>query len=141
MTTEQKNIIKNTWLKIATLDDKVVGALFYDRLFSIAPEVRPLFLNPVPEQSKKLMVMLHFMVRNVDQPNEISTTISALAKRHDGYSVKPYHYAIAGNALLWTLEQGLGTVWSDEVKEAWAVFYTQVSETMISVQQSVTAVA
>jgi hemoglobin-like flavoprotein len=29
--------------------------------------------------------------------------------RHTGYGVKPDHYRLVGNALLWTLEKGLGS--------------------------------
>lgn len=130
MTTVQKHIVKHTWQLVAKLDDKAVGTLFYDRLFYIAPEVRTLFLSPVPEQSKKLVAMLNYMVRHIDQPDEISTTVAALAKRHAGYKVKAYQYAIVGNALLWTLEQGLGDVWNEDVEEAWATFYTGVAECM-----------
>lgn len=130
MTTVQKNIIKHTWQLVARLDDKAVGALFYDRLFYLAPEVRALFLSPVPEQSKKLVAMLHYMVRRMDHPDEISDTIAALAARHARYKVKAYQYAIVGNALLWTLAQGLGEAWNEEAEEAWATFYTQVAERM-----------
>ena len=51
--------------------------------------------------------------------------------RDAGYGVKPRHYAPVGSALLWTLEQGLGTAFTPEVKDAWATAYIVLSTTMI----------
>lgn len=141
MTAAQKDIVKSTWQTAATLEDKAIGALFYDRLFCVAHEVRALFLNTVPEQAKKLMAMLRYLVCNMDRPAEISSTVSALANRHAGYKVKAYQYAVVGNALLWTLQKSLGPLWSEEVEDAWASFYAQVSEAMMGAHPSPKATA
>ncbi|HEY6974831.1 MAG TPA: globin domain-containing protein, partial [Chitinophagaceae bacterium] len=55
-----------------------------------------------------------------------------MALRHQGYGVKPQHYRLAGNALLWTMERGLGNDWNNEVKDAWFACYTKITETMIA---------
>ncbi len=141
MTIEQKTIITANWKKVATLDDKLVGSLFYNKLFQLAPEVRTLFSSSVPEQSKKLMAMLHYMVRHINQPDEVSATLSALASRHVKYKVKPYQYAVVGNALLWTLSQGLGSDWNEAAEDAWAAFYTHVSRAMKAVHEAQAALA
>jgi nitric oxide dioxygenase len=39
---------------------------------------------------------------------------------------------VVGQALLWTLEQGLGPSWTPEVAVAWIGAYTTLSEFMIS---------
>jgi hemoglobin-like flavoprotein len=39
---------------------------------------------------------------------------------------------MVGEALLWTLEKGLGNDWNLEVKKAWLACYDMISETMIS---------
>lgn len=46
-----------------------------------------------------------------------------MARRHVGYGVKAAHYDTVGTALLWTLEQGLGSAFTDETKTAWATAY------------------
>ena len=53
MTTQQINTVKHTWNIISALDPVTVGNLFYTRLFSIAPEVKPMFRSSMEEQSKK----------------------------------------------------------------------------------------
>jgi nitric oxide dioxygenase len=57
--------------------------------------------------------------------------IRALARRHVEYGVEETHYAKVGEALLWTLEQGLGESFTGEVREAWASAYGLLSRTMI----------
>ena len=60
-----------------------------------------------------------------------------MALRHEGYGVKPQHYRLAGNALLWTLKRGLGNDWNDDLEEAWMAAYTTLAEAMIAaVRQS-----
>lgn len=57
--------------------------------------------------------------------------IRALARRHLRYGVLEQHYASVGEALLWTLEQGLRTDFTDEVRCAWTKAYDILSSTMI----------
>ena len=40
------------------------------------------------------------------------------------------HYDTVGAALLWTLEKGLGTAFTPEVKEAWVTVYALLATTM-----------
>jgi len=51
---------------------------------------------------------------------------------HAGYGVVDRDYNVVGAALLWTLEQGLGEVFTDEVKNAWAAVYEVLANTMKS---------
>jgi hemoglobin-like flavoprotein len=50
--------------------------------------------------------------------------------------VKAAHYGTVAGALLATLEQGLGSIFTAEVKEAWTAAYTVLASTM---QQGATA--
>jgi hemoglobin-like flavoprotein len=56
--------------------------------------------------------------------------IQALGRRHKGYGVTETNYATVGQALLWTLEQGLGEAFTPDVREAWTVTFVLVSGTM-----------
>jgi len=53
-----------------------------------------------------------------------------LARKHVDYGVKPAHYDTVGAALLWTLEQGLGSKFTEDVKTAWATAYGILSQVM-----------
>ena len=57
--------------------------------------------------------------------------VKQLAQRHVGYGVKDEHYATVGEALIWTLEQGLGEDFTPDVREAWTEAYTYFADVMI----------
>ena len=132
MTQKQVELVKATWTLVATMDPVVVGGLFYNRLFEIAPQVKHMFRGEMPEQSKKLMAMIGFVINKLDKLDDIIAEVAKLGQRHGGYGVKPEHYTIVGSALIWTLEKGLGEVWTEQVKIAWVDCYTILSEAMIN---------
>ncbi|GAA4323387.1 globin domain-containing protein [Flaviaesturariibacter amylovorans] len=131
MNQQQIALVKETWSTVAALDPLVVGDLFYNRLFTIIPEVRPMFRGDIPEQSKKLLHMLHYVIRKLDRLDDIMDEVRKLAQRHVGYGVQATHYHSVGSALLWTLEQGLGEAWTEEAQEAWIACYTLLAGAMI----------
>lgn len=137
MTTNTIDLVKNSWALIAKIDMETVGGLFYNKLFEIAPEVKPMFSrSAMPEQSKKLLGMLSYVISKLDRLDEILDEVKKLAQRHNAYGVKDAHYTAVGTALLWTLEQGLDTYWNNEMKVAWTEVYTVLSGAMISFSQT-----
>ena len=130
MTPQQIQMVQHSFLKFAPISDRA-AALFYGRLFKIAPETMLLFHGDMAEQGRKLMATLTVVVNGLGKLDTILPAASALAKRHVGYGVKASHYAPVGAALLWTLEQGLGSAWTTELAEAWTEAYTTLSGFMI----------
>ena len=130
MTPEQVQIIKLTFAQ-ATINKEQVGRLFYDRLFAIAPETKPLFKGDIAEQSRKLMDTLALAIGMLRDMPTLVTTLEALAKRHVAYGVRDEHYDKVGEALLWTLEKGLGAAFTSEAKAAWTVLYGAVAQIML----------
>jgi hemoglobin-like flavoprotein len=130
MTPAQVKLIQDSFAKVAPISEQA-AALFYGRLFEIAPEVKPLFKGDMTEQGRKLMRTLAVVVNGLGDLNAILPAASALAKRHVAYGVTPGHYAPVGAALLWTLERGLGAQWTPELAAAWAAAYATLSGFMI----------
>ena len=83
------------------------------------------------EQGRKLMTTLAVVVNGLTNIEAILPAASALARRHTSYGVKPSHYASVGEALLWTLEKGLGDAWNAETATAWTSAYRTLSGFMI----------
>lgn len=129
MTPPQVRLVQDSFQKVAYIADAAAD-LFYDRLFTIAPELRTLFPRDLSMQKKKLMQMLATAVSNLHQLQKILPAVQALGARHAGYGVVDKHYELVGEALLWTLQQGLGPNFTPEVKEAWTETYTVVSGAM-----------
>ena len=130
MTPDQVKLVQDSFAKVAPISGKA-AELFYGRLFEIAPQVRAMFPDDMTEQRKKLMATLAIVVNGLTNLDTILPAASALAKRHVGYGAEPAHYPVVGEALLWTLEKGLGDSWTPPVAAAWVDAYTTLSNFMI----------
>jgi hemoglobin-like flavoprotein len=129
MNVEQIELVQTSFAKVVPIAD-TAAALFYDRLFELDPALKPMFRGDMKEQGKKLMDMLRTVVGNLRSLDRIIPGVRALGARHVHYGVRDEHYDTVGAALLWTLGQGLGTAFTNEVRDAWAVAYTMLAETM-----------
>lgn len=132
MTTEQIRLVKKTWKAFRGISPATVGDLFYSKLFSDNPALRKMFPSDMEQQYQKLIDMLNAVVIRLDKLDELNEEIAAMAQRHVEYGVRPAHYKLVGNALLWTLQKGLGKDWTEEVKNAWSNCYKILADTMIN---------
>lgn len=131
MTPEQIKLVRLTLVQV--LDRKAeTGSMFYERLFSVAPETRALFKNDIAAQARKLMDTIAVAISSLRDPATLKTMLEDLGRRHAGYGVTETHYAEVGAALLWMLEKVLGPAFTPQVREAWATLYGTVAETMKS---------
>src|SRR5213076_1467999 len=131
MNPAQIKLVQESFAKVAPISEQA-AALFYDRLFEVAPAVRSMFPDDMTEQRKKLMATLAVVVNGLTNLEAVLPAASALAKRHVSYGAKPAHYPVVGGALLWTLEKGLGEAWTPDVAAAWTTAYGVLSGYMIS---------
>ena len=130
MTPQQVTLIQQSFAKVAPISEQA-AALFYGRLFEIAPQVKPLFRGDMKGQGLKLMATLAVVVNGLTNLETILPAASALAKKHVTYGVEAEHYAPVGAALLWTLERGLGADWTPDLAAAWTAAHTTLSGYMI----------
>jgi len=131
MTPEQVKLVQESFAKVVPIADQA-ASMFYGRLFEIAPQVQPMFKGDMAAQRKKLMTTLAVVVNGLSNLDSVLPAASALAKKHVAYGVEPSHYNFVGEALLWTLERGLGPNWNTDVAGAWAGAYGTLSGYMIS---------
>ncbi|MEM1368336.1 MAG: globin family protein [Cyanobacteria bacterium P01_H01_bin.15] len=108
------------------------AASFYDNLFTMYPDAKPLFATTdIKEQQKKLLASLVLVVNNLRNPDALGEPLRGLGARHVKYGALPEHYPLVGNALLTTFEQFLGEAWTAETKTAWADAYGIITEIML----------
>jgi hemoglobin-like flavoprotein len=132
MSPETTQVLKTTWAQVAPISD-VAANLFYERLFTLDPSLRPLFANAdMPEQRRKLMQALAAVINGVDHLDSLVPALENLGRGHARYGVTDRHYDTVGAALLWTLEQGLKEAWTPAAKSAWTTAYTTVATVMRS---------
>jgi hemoglobin-like flavoprotein len=129
MTPRQIEIVQQSFAKVAPIAD-VAADLFYNRLFELDPSLRKLFSGDMKKQGGMLMSMLASAVRGLSNPNALLPVLTMLGRRHAGYGVVDAHYTTVAQALLWTLEQGLGDDFTPETRDAWVAAYTLMATVM-----------
>ena len=129
MTPQQIDLIQQSWAGVVPIQDTAAG-LFYQRLFVLDPQVRPMFNGDMSEQGRKLMKMLGAIVNSLDKLDALVPAAQDLARKHVAYGVRAEHYDTVGAALLWTLEQGLGPAFTYDTRDAWAEAYGILSQVM-----------
>ena len=131
MNPAQIKLVQESFAKVAPISE-TAAVLFYGRLFEVAPQVKAMFPENMTEQRRKLMATLAVVVSGLSDLPSILPAASALAIRHVSYGAKREHYPVVGAALLYTLEQGLGSAWTPEVASAWTAAYETLSGYMIT---------
>jgi hemoglobin-like flavoprotein len=129
MTAEQVELVQRTWRAVLPVGD-TAAELFYGKLFSLDPGLRPLFRNDLLEQGRNLTAMISVAVGMLSRPEKITLAVRQLGKRHAAYGVQPLHYELVAVALMWMLEKCLGEAFTPEVKAAWTVTYEFLADTM-----------
>jgi hemoglobin-like flavoprotein len=129
MTPAHISLVQRTFAHIRPLAE-TAATLFYARLFTLDPSLRPLFTGNMQQQGAMLMRMLALAIDGLHHPDTLLPTLQALGQRHVGYGVCAQHYDTVGAALLWTLEQALGEQWTVEAHTAWSAAYTLLATAM-----------
>ena len=124
-------LVRNTWNPVAA-DRDGSAALFYGRLFQVAPEVIPLFNGDMRSQGRKLMQMIGVAVHNMHRLEELLPALRRLGARHRTYGARPEHYPVVEAALMAMLTEALGHAFTDEAKTAWEKTYRTVATAMLS---------
>ncbi len=125
----QKELVRATFARIAPIAD-LAAEMFYDRLFAIDPNLRPMFKNDMKKQGAMLMAVLATAVGNLHRLDQILPTVRELGRRHAGYGVRDKDYDTVAVALLSTLEAALGDEFTASVRGAWVACYQALAGEM-----------
>ena len=140
VTNTQKVLVQESFAAVVPIADDA-AALFYRRLFELDPSLERMFKGDMTEQRRKLMQMLTAAVKGLDRLDQLVPVVEDLGRRHAGYGVADKHYDTVGAALLWTLEKGLGSAFTPEVKDAWIAVYGLLAGTMKNAAKEAMAMA
>ena len=114
LTANEIALVRASFARVVPIQSAAAD-LFYDRLFAITPKQRELFPADLRGQKRKLMQMISTAVGGLNNLNQLVPPVKTLGARHSGYGVTTEHYRLVGEALLWTLERGLGQDFTPEV--------------------------
>jgi hemoglobin-like flavoprotein len=129
LTADDIALVRATFARVVPIQSAAAD-LFYDRLFAVSPKLRELFSADLREQKQKLMQMISTAIGGLNNLNQLVPAVKVLGARHSGYGVTTEHYWLVGEALLWTLERGLGQHFTPEARSAWAKVYHVLAATM-----------
>ncbi len=139
MTPKQARLIRETW-DVIVPNAEAVARRFYENLFEIDPTAAALFSGTDMDRQHTLLIRaLCQVVENVDQPELLVPVLEELGRRHVHYGVDDHHYASVGTALIATLDQGLGSAFTEPVRSAWTAAYAFISGTMLQAASGVVA--
>ena len=111
---------------------------FYNRMFANNPEIKAMFnmdKQSSGEQPKALAMAVLAAAQNIDNLEAILPAVKNIAKSHVSTNVKAEHYPIIGENLLASIKEVLGDAATDEILNAWAEAYGEISKVFIQIEK------
>jgi hemoglobin-like flavoprotein len=130
MTPEQITLVQKSFEGLGP-QLPAMATRFYEELFARDPALRSMFTIPLALQEVKFAEKLTEIVRAMPRLDELLAHTRALGARHVGYGVRTGDYQVLGDALLAALAAVLGDRFDAPTREAWALAYNLVAETML----------
>ncbi|CAE7822955.1 unnamed protein product [Symbiodinium sp. CCMP2592] len=133
-----------------------IGEIMYKHLFKIAPVTKSLFPVSVRNRYRdwscsheevedgfenspalrnlfaKVVEAVGSAVAGLHNISRLVAELNALGMRHINYNMKEEFFEYGGQALVLTLQDGLGTSLTEDVKQAWVAVYEFISACIIS---------
>lgn len=148
--------VQQSWVAVKELGIANVGELLYKHMFRIAPVTKKLFPLSVRMRYRewttsveeveddfenspalrnlfaKVVEAVGTAVAGLHNISRLVFELNALGMRHINYNMQEEYFAYGGQALVLTLQDGLGPALSEEVKQAWISVYEFISANIIS---------
>jgi len=126
---------------VAPRGDELVE-VFYERLFTVAPAVRPLFAGTdLKRQKAMLLAALVLLRKSLRDLESVTPKLRDLGARHVRYGALPEHYPVVGQVLIASMAEIAGEAWTLEYELAWTEAFAVVSGAMLDGAASVASVA
>ncbi|KAI3908301.1 hypothetical protein MKX01_027323 [Papaver californicum] len=140
-TEKQEALVKESW-ELMKQNIPELSIRFFSTILEIAPQAKPMFsflkdTDEIPQNNPKLkahaMKVFKMTCESAVQLREkgevvvADSTLSYLGTVHVKKGVIDPHFEVVKEALLRTLESGLGDKWNDEMKCAWSEAYDQLA--------------
>jgi hemoglobin-like flavoprotein len=129
MNNQQITLVQESFEKVRVMSN-TAAALFYDYLFLLDPTLRHMFKREISDQGVMLMSVLSSAVKGLSRQETLVPVLKNLGRRHVRYGVQDIHYDTVGAALMLALETGLGSEFTDEMREAWQAAYNLIADMM-----------
>lgn len=122
--------VQQSYIAVA-LDSEETANLFYGRLFESHPELEGRFTGEMKQYGHQPIEIIQVMVAGILSNDSVLPLVRELGNRYREYGVDVADYAAVAEALMWTLEQKLGSGFTADIRNAWVNFYALIAESMI----------
>ncbi|WP_010485018.1 NO-inducible flavohemoprotein [Pseudomonas sp. S9] len=140
MTPEQRAIVKST-VPLLETGGEALTRHFYALMFSEYPQVRALFNQTHQasgDQQRALANGVLMYAKHIDHLDALGPLVGQIVSKHVSLNILPEHYPIVGSCLLRAIREVLGAeIATDQVIEAWAQAYGQLSDILIAAEEGV----
>jgi len=136
VTPEQITLVQSSFKRLEP-QLPALATRFYEELFGRDPDLRQLFTTDMALQKVRFTEKLTEIVWAIPRLGELLAHTRALGARHVGYGVRVSDYRTVGEALLAALAAVLGDDFDAQTREAWAIAYNLVAESMLDGAASV----
>ncbi|MES0370919.1 MAG: globin domain-containing protein [Mariprofundaceae bacterium] len=125
---QDRETVRNS---IVTLGNRMnaLSVSFYTHLFQIDHSQMQIFDGSAVTLNRKFINMMATL-KSIRQLEKMVPAIESLTKRHLSYGMKPEHLDPFKQALLLSLSDQLGDLFTKEVKQAWENTFTEVAVIM-----------
>ena len=134
LTTAQIDLIRDSFHRLDP-DVETASELLYQRLFEITPELRSMFRSDMAGQGMQFMSTLGVILQHLDDPQALRPHLEHLAQGHAAYGVKPEHFRLMGQALIWTMRKTLGERFPEGAAAAWETAYELLAREMVQMAE------
>lgn len=136
ITDKQRQLVTLSFARLVPISNEA-AAMFYNRLWEIAPETRAMFHSTdMTQLGMKIMQTLGVTVRALHDLDSISPMLQDLGRRHMSYGVTREQYELVKAALLWMIEQTLKKDFTPETRAAWIAAYDLITSIVTSAYDS-----
>ena len=130
MTPKQIRLVKDS-LEAAVPRRELLSAGFFAELFARDPSLKRLFDGDLAARGAELYYGLAAIVASLGRLHAFRPALEWLAIRYGRRGLGTPQYAAIGEALLNTLERGLGETFTAEHRDAWNAGYALIAGLMI----------
>ena len=97
MNSQQVKLVQSSFELVRPIAD-TAAHIFYDRLFTLDPSLRPMFKGDMAAQGRMLMSVLGVAVKGLTDLDALAPVLRGLGARHVDYGVRDEHYITVGTA-------------------------------------------
>ncbi|MGL6145842.1 MAG: globin domain-containing protein, partial [Macrococcoides caseolyticum] len=114
-----------------------ITTAFYKHMFEAHPELLNVFNKTNQKLGRQQTALAQTVIaaaKHIDHLEAIVPNVNQIAHKHRALEIKPEHYPIVGENLIWAIQHVLGDAATPEIVEAWTETYGVIADVFIQME-------